>query len=180
VFKYLFRLIFTDKSLFFALDSEDKPDFCKNVVYRLLNSVRYNWHKFFLILTSTVINEKIKTLTSYDRVNVFIVDDSLNKRGRSKEVELLTRVICTSGKYKKRFRLLTLGWSDGNTFCLLSFTHLISDDLKNRYCEQMENLDKKTVGYRKRTHATRKSTGVMIDTLKQALTYVGSAKYVLF
>jgi hypothetical protein len=63
---------------------------------------------------------------------------------------------------------------------LSSFTHLSSDDRKNRYCEQVENLDKRTVGYRNRTQATRKSTDVMIEMLKQALTYVDSAKYVLF
>lgn len=181
VLKYLFRLIFTGKSLFIALDSDDKPDFCKNVVYRLLNSVRYNWHKFLLLLASTVIKERIETLTSDDRVNVFIVDDSIYERGRSKEVELLARVKDhTDGKYKKGFRMLTLGWSDGNTFCPLSFTHLSSDNRKNRYCEQLENLDKRTVGYKNRSHATRKSTDVMIDMLKQALTYVDSAKYVLF
>lgn len=181
VLKYLFRLIFTGKSLLIALDSEDRPDFCKNVVYRMLNSVSYNWHKFLFLLASTVIKERIETLTSEDRVNVLIVDDSLYERGRSKEVELLARVKDhTDGKYKKGFRMLTLGWSDGNTFCPLSFTHLSSDDRKNRYCEQAEGLDKRTVGYRNRTQATRKSTDVMIDMLRQAITYVDSARYVLF
>jgi hypothetical protein len=102
VLKYLFRLIFTGKSLFIALDSDDKPDFCKNVVYRLLNSVRYNWHKFLLLLASAVIKERIETLTSDDRVNVFIVDDSIYERGRSKEVVptivwWLTRLLCFQG-----------------------------------------------------------------------------------
>jgi len=181
VLKYLFRLIFTGKSLFIALDSEDKPEFSKNVVYRLLNSVRYNWHKFLLLLASTVIKDKIEPLTSDERVNVFIVDDSLYERPRSKEVELLARVKDhTDGRYKRGFRMLTLGWSDGNTFCPLSFTHLSSQDRKNRYCEQVEDLDKRTVGYRNRTNATRKSTDVMIDMLKQAQGYVDSAKYVLF
>lgn len=181
VLKYLFRLIFTGKSLFIALDSDDKPEFSKNVVYRLLNSVRYNWHKFLLLLASTVIKDKIETLTSDDRVNVFIVDDSLYERPSSKGVELLARVKDhTDGKYKKGFRILTLGWSDGNTFCPLSFTHLSSQDRKNRYCEQVENLDKRTIGYRNLTNVTRKSTNVMIDMLRQAVDYVDSAKYVLF
>lgn len=58
----------------------------------------------------TVIKEKIETLTSHDRVNVLIVDDSLYERGRSKEVELLARVKdYTDGKYKKGFGMLTFG-----------------------------------------------------------------------
>lgn len=181
ILKYLFQLIFTGKSLFRALESDNEPGFCKNVVYRLLNSYSYNWHKFLFLLSSTVIKEKIEKLTSDERVNVLIVDDSLYERGRSKKVELLARVKDhTDGRYKRGFRMLTLGWSDGNTFCPLSFAHLSSEKEKNRYCEQTENLDKRTTGYKNRTNATRKSTEVMLDMLKQSLKYIDSAKYVLF
>ena len=114
-------------------------------------------------------------------MNVFIVDDSLYERGRSKKVELLSKVKDhTDGRYKKGFRMLTLGWSDGNTFCPVSFTHLSSAKSKNRYCEQTQNLDKRTVGYKNRVNAVRKATDVMLDMLKEALKYVDSAKHVLF
>jgi hypothetical protein len=99
-----------------------------------------------------------------------------------KEIPVMTAILPQQNTNEKQIlsvidRMLTLGWSDGNTFCPLSFTHLSSDDRKNRYCEQVENLGKRTVGYRNRTQATRKPTDVMIDMLKQALTYVDSAKY---
>jgi hypothetical protein len=179
--KYLFALIFSGKSLYYEMNHSNKPEFCKNVVYRYLNSVRYNWHKFVLLLASSVINKKIAGLTSEDRVNVFIVDDSLYERGRSKHVELLSRVLDhTDGKFKKGFRMLTLGWSDGNTFCPLSFAHISSEEKKNRYCEKSEDIDKRTTGYDNRITALRKSTDVMIDMLKQAVSYIGSTNYVLF
>ena len=59
-------------------------------------------------------------------INVFIVDDTVYTRGRSKKVELLSWVREHSKKISVRgFRLLTLGWSDGNSFfpvndCLLA------------------------------------------------------------
>lgn len=48
------------------------------------------------------------------RKDVFIIDDSLFDRSHSKKAELLAKVFdhC-SMKFKKGFRLLTLGWSDG-------------------------------------------------------------------
>lgn len=181
ILKYLFMLIFSGKSFFYTMKTDKAPDFCKNVVYRFLNSLNYNWHKFLFLLASTVIKERIEDLTSEDRVNVFIVDDSLFERARSKFVELLARVKDhTDGKFKKGFRMLTLGWSDGNTFCPLSFAHLSSDDKKNCYCEQIENIDKRTVGYKNRHNATQKATDMMLQMLRQALSYVDSAKYVLF
>jgi len=48
---------------------------------------------------------------------VLIIDDSLYRRARSKTVELLARVHDhVSMKYVLGFRMLTLGWSDGNSY----------------------------------------------------------------
>lgn len=99
--KYLFMMIFSGKSFFYTIKTDNSPYFCKNVVYRFLNSLNYNWHKFLFLLASTVIKEKIEDLTSEDRANVFIVDDSLFERPRSKSVKLLSRVKDhTDGKYE--------------------------------------------------------------------------------
>ena len=52
----------------------------------------------------------MKPLTSEDRKDVFIIDDSLFDRSRSKKTELLATVFdhC-SMKYKRGYRMLTLG-----------------------------------------------------------------------
>ena len=60
------------------------------------------------------------------RKNVLILDDSVFSRPCSKKVELLAKVYDHANQaYTFGFRMLTLGWSDGNTFlpvnhCLLS------------------------------------------------------------
>lgn len=77
----------------------------------------------------------MKPLTSEDRVNVLIIDDSLFSRNRSKHVEL--RI-----KYLKDFRLLTPGWSDVNTFLPLAFTLLCSEKKENRICIEINLLIK--------------------------------------
>ena len=127
VFLYLFSLIFTNRSMYMnMLMGTNKVDFKKDTVYRFLNSIHINWIRFTTLLSKQIISKSLTKLTDDKRVNVLIVDDTLFERSSSKRVELLAKVYDHAKKvYKKGFRLLTLGWSDGNTFlpvngCLLS------------------------------------------------------------
>lgn len=88
--------------------------FAKDTLYRFMNSCSINWRKFTLQLGAKVI-QKIVPLTDENRRNVLIIDDSLFSRSHSKKVELLAKVYDhVEHKYTKGFRMLTLGWSDGN------------------------------------------------------------------
>ena len=81
------------------------------------NSIHINWIRFTTLLSASVIENAIKPLTSEDRRDVFIVDDSIYERNRSKKVELLARVFDHARhRYIRGFRMLTLGWSDGVSF----------------------------------------------------------------
>ena len=87
-------------------------------------------------------------------------------RARSKSVEMLALVHDhTTGKFVRGFRMLTLGWSDGNTFMPLAFSLLSSEKQKNRFQEISPDIDKRTVGYRRRKEAVKKSTEALFDLL---------------
>ncbi|MCI6125327.1 hypothetical protein [Enterocloster clostridioformis] len=76
--------------------------------------MKTNWQRFTALLSSRIINVFMKPLTDEKRKDVFIIDDSLFDRSHSKKAELLAKVFDHySMKFKKGFRLLTLGWSDG-------------------------------------------------------------------
>ena len=182
VFKMIFLLIFGNKNLYQTLqreDSSDRPG--KDTVYRFLNSSRYNWRKFLLLPSCGLIQSQIEPLTGEERENVLIFDDSLFSRARSKAVELLSNVYDhTTGKYIRGFRMLTLGWSDGNSFIPLCFSLLSSPNEKSRYVEINDQIDKRTNGYRLRQESMQKSSDTLIDLLKQALDAGAKASYVLF
>jgi len=57
-----------------------------------------------------------------------VIDDSFFSRTRSKAVELLCWVKdhADGNKNKKGFRMLTLGWTDGNSFVPVAFNLLSS------------------------------------------------------
>ncbi|MGE4345284.1 MAG: transposase [Geoalkalibacter sp.] len=102
-------------------------------MYRFLNSSNANWRKFLHLLCAAVLNKTILPLTAKETPKVFIVDDSLYNRNRSKNVELLARVHDHNDKrYYRGFRLLSLGWSDGSSYLPVSFSLLSCAKQKNR------------------------------------------------
>lgn len=122
----------------------------------------------------------MKPLTADERKDVFIIDDSLFDRSRSNKTELLANVFdhC-SMKYKRGYRMLTLGWSDGNSFIPVNHCLLSAADDKNLFCEAAAHDGRSLAGKRRR-QSRRKATEVMLELLKTAQ-YAGlSAKYVLF
>jgi hypothetical protein len=90
IFKQLFTLVFMHKSLFEALRSNETNSIAKDTFYRLLNSCNINWRRFVHLLAGRIICEKLENLTAPERVNVFIVDDTLYERKRSSKGEKLS------------------------------------------------------------------------------------------
>ena len=181
VMRMIFSLVFTGKNLFRYLQAEGTDsEIGKDTVYRFLNSVNANWRKFLLLLCGTVLNQKILPLTSVKTPKVFIVDDSLYNRNRSKNVELLARVHDhNDNRYYRGFRLLTLGWSDGSSYLPVSFSLLSSSNQKNLLVPMAE-VDKRTNGFKRRVESLRKSPEVLKDLVKQAHDSGLRADYLLF
>ncbi len=181
IFRYLFLLIFTNRSMYMDMVTErTAPAFAKDTIYRFMKMIGINWIKFTTLLSARIIKEAIVPLNNSERVNVLIIDDSTYERNRSKKVELLTKIYDhAKHTYKYGFRMLTLGWSDGTTFLPINSVLLSSENQKNRINES-QNIDKRTVGYKRRKLALTKGTHAMLALLEQAKEAEIPAKYVLF
>lgn len=183
VFKVLFSLAFTGKNLFMNYEAENcEIPFARDVVYRFLNSMHINWQRFLYSLSAKVINHHIDPLTADNRADAFVIDDSFYSRTRSKAVELLCWVKdhADGNKNKKGFRMLTLGWTDGNSFIPVAFNLLSSADSKVRINPAKESIDKRAVGFKRRKNALSTSPDSALVMLKQAVAAGIKAKYVLF
>lgn len=181
IFQYLFLLIFSNRSMYMNLISgRNTPAFAKDTVYRFMKMIQINWIRFTTILAGRIIKEAIRPLDSEERVNVLVIDDSMFERNCSKKVELLTKVYDHAKRaYKFGFRMLTLGWSDGNTFLPVNSILLSSENKKNRINEA-KAIDKRTVGCKRRELSMQKGTIAMLELLKAAKSNSIPAKYVLF
>ena len=181
VFQYLFLLIFSNRSMYMSLiTGRNTPGFAKDTVYRFMKMIQINWIRFTTLLASRIIKDAIVPLDSKERKNVLIIDDSMFERNRSKKVELLAKAYDHANhRYRFGFRMLTLGWSDGSTFLPVNSVLLSSENKKNRVNEAVD-VDKRTVGYKRRILSIQKGTQVMLELLKIAKKAAIPAKYVLF
>lgn len=157
-----------------------KESFSKNTFYRFLNSGKINWLRFTSLLSATIINEEIKPLTDEKPVNTFIIDDSLFNRSSCKKTELGSRVFDhTDMSYKKGYRMLTLGWSDGNTFLPVN-SCLLASSKESNIIGPVNSFDKRTIAGKRRILAQKRATDAMLDLLDTADSAGLSADYVLF
>ena len=181
IFRYLLCLIFSDRSMYMQIMTGRYSEaFGKNTVYRFLNSVRTNWERLTCLLSVRIINGSIRKLTGEDRQDVFIIDDSLFKRTGGKKTELCSRVFDrVSMKYKRGFRLLTLGWSDGNSFFPI-LGRLLGSSKAHNMVGVTKQFDQRSLAAKRRKQALSKATDVMLDMLKTAIKAGHNARYVLF
>lgn len=180
IFQIVFSLVFEGKNWFRLLESDRAADLPgKDVVYRFLNQASFAWRRFLQALSLRVVRH-FESLISSQRVRVFIIDDSVLSRNRSKKAELLARVFDHStGKFTKGYTMLTLGWSDGFSFAPLDFVMLSSAKITNRVCEMSRALSKRSHGYKRRLEAFFRKPDAVVAMLKQALRAGFTADYVL-
>ncbi len=180
IFKYKLCNVFADRSMYMQQKTGSfREGFSKNTFYRFLNSRKTNWLRFTTLLSREV-SKTIEPLTGEDRINAFVVDDSLFERTSCKKTELGSRVFDhASMRYTKGFRLMTLGWTDGNTFLPVNSSLLASSKGSNLIGPQ-EHYDGRSLAAHSRNLAQSKGTDVMIELIKTALKCGHTADYVLY
>lgn len=179
IFSFLSSLVFQGMTLYRFLNSKyGKDNHSKNAYYRFLGNAHYNWEKFLLLLAGTLIS-KLHQLTCAKRVNVFIVDDSVVSKKRSKNMELMARLYDhVEHRYDKGFSLVTLGWSDGFSLVPVAFNLLSSAKKCNRYNDS-KDFDKRSLAYRRRQKSIMTKTDATIELIEKALNQGIQADYVL-
>ena len=180
IFKYKLCNVFSDRSMYMQQKTGSfRECFSKNTFYRFLNCTRTNWLRFTTLLSKAVA-DTVEPLTDDSRINAFVVDDSLFERTSCRKTELGSRVFDhTSMKYCKGYRLMTLGWTDGNTFLPVN-SCLLASSKESNLIGPVKNYDGRSLAAKRRKLAKMKGTDVMIELLDHAISAGHHADYVLF
>ncbi|MGU9945543.1 IS4 family transposase, partial [Lactobacillus delbrueckii subsp. bulgaricus] len=181
VLSYIFSNVFRDRSMYMQQKSgKCTSGFSKNTYYRFMQNPHINWLRFTILLAEKIINEHLKDLTSDQRADCFVFDDSLYSRTGYKKTELAAKVFDhVSMTYKKGFRMMTMGWTDGSSFVPIASSLLSSKNDQN-VIGTTKKIDKRTIASKRRIMAQSKGTDVVIQLLDQALKAGLTAKYVMF
>jgi hypothetical protein len=176
----IMQLPFVQKNFYQGIVKNSELGFNKTVAYGLMNNSKYNWRLFLGKIAAIIINNFLLPLTSDAREDVLIIDDTGYPRNRSKKVELLANVYDHAKMaYFRGFRLMQLGWSDGNSFVPVDFALMSSAKKKNRFQEANGKIDKRSCGSKRRKEAVCKSTDLIVPMIKRALAKGIKAKYLL-
>ncbi len=174
--KYLIQMIWSGRN-WYRLGRMNESEYCKDVVYRFLNSENYNWEGLLYFISGQLIG--LRSKLTRKRAKVLIVDDTFFDRSRSKKVQGLSRVHDhTDGKYKKGFCQLMVGWSDGFSFVPLMFRLHSSSKEKNCLCD-IGQTQSGSMGEERRIKAKMKKTDTLIQILSKARQMKLSFGYVL-
>ena len=182
IFKYKLCNVFADRSMYMQMKTGSFSEgFSKNTYYRFQNDKRPNWLRFTSSLSRSVART-IEPLTSKDRINAFVIDDTLFSRTGYKRTELASSLYDhVSGTNKNGFRLLTLGWTDGNTFLPINSSLLASSNPDCVVCEKKyPEPDGRSNAAKIRKLARTKGTKAMLELIKEAVKAGYKADYVLF
>jgi len=168
IFKYKLCNVFSGRSMYMQQKTGSfREAFSKNTFYRFLNSPKTNWLRFTTLLSKKVAGT-IEPLTDENRVNAFVVDDSLFERTSCKKTELGSRVFDhVTMRYRKGYRLMTLGWTDGNTFLPVN-SCLLASSKESNLIGPIDNFDGRSLAAKRRELARKKGTEVMLELLKAA------------
>lgn len=179
LFNTIFSLPFEGVNFSRGIVKNSSLGFKKDAAYDFLRNPKHNWRKFMLGLV-VKIARFFATLTDEKREKVLIFDDSTYDRSRSKVVELLAWIHDhNSGRSLKGFKLLTLGWSDGNSFLPLDFILCSSTKESKRLQGVTKELDKRCCGYKRRVEAMVKSTTHLEAMVNRAINAGIGADYIL-
>lgn len=177
ILTFLMTVAFTGKSIWRAV--VDACRFSKDTVYRFMSSCT-RWFDVLPMVAKSVIDKVIDPLTGRDRDDVLIIDDSSYERPRSRKVELLAKTFDHARqRFTRGFRMLSMGWSDGNSFVPVDFSLLSTGNDKTLLCGPRAFEDGSDA-LRNRQSSRRKATEVLQELLSKAKEKGIRARYVLF
>ena len=169
LFKALFSLPFKGDSFFQHFVEGEKQTYRKDCVYNLLRNPHYNWCRLLLLLASRIV-AVLELLTDKPERKVLVIDDSVYNKSHSRFVELLAQVYnhCDH-RFIKGFKMLTLGWTDGNSFAPLDFALLSSRKERSRVNGVAKQIDKRSCGGIRRKEAVSNTMELLEPMVKRAL-----------
>ena len=141
ILSYIFSNVFRDRSMYMQQKSgKCTAGFSKNTYYRFMQTPHINWLRLTILLAERIVNGHLKDLTSDQRADCFVFDDSLHSRTGYKKTELAAKVFDhVSMTYKKGFRMMTMGWTDGSSFVPIRFITLVLKERSECHRDDQED-----------------------------------------
>ena len=178
IFYTLFTLVFRLRNFWrWSTSGKDSPSFGLDTVYRFLNSPFHNWRGFLSRIATKAITF-LTPLTSTNERKIFVVDDSIYDKSRSKKLELLSKIYDhVEQKFVCGFRMLTLAFTDGISLIPIDFALLGS---KKILCEANSDIDGRSHGAKRRGEAVQETPEVLLSMIDRHRNIIQEGSHIVF
>ena len=178
IFCTLFVLVFRQRNFWrWSVSGKDIPSFGRDTAYRFLNSSFHNWRAFLSRIALKAIAFLVPLTSSKER-KIFVVDDSLYDKNRSKKLELLSIVYDhVEQRFVRGFRMLTLAFTDGISLIPLDFALLGS---KKILCEANPDIDGRSHGAKRRAEAVGEAPEILLSMIDRLRDIIREGSYIVF
>jgi hypothetical protein len=117
-------------------------------------------------------------LTSSEKRKIFVVDDTLYDKNRSKNLELLSKVFDHVDKrFVRGYRMLTLAFTDGISLVPLDFGLLGTEKI---LCEANPDIDGRSHGAKRRAEAVCEAPSVLLAMIDRLRNLIREGSYIVF
>jgi hypothetical protein len=177
VLHFVYMLVMNKKIATFMSQSNDSLK--KDTYYRLLQNSNYNWREL-LSLTSMKILKLLHKVQDPKAVKVFIIDDTVE--GKTGKYVEGSRDALWSNKEKRLIRginVVSLNYSDGYSNFMLDFTIAMGNYARVKFEEFTQELDFRTMAYKRRLEIMDGKSKIAIDMAKRAVKSGIYADYLL-
>ncbi len=174
---FLYMLIMNKRQSTFVKKSDSA--FGKDTYYRFIKDNRYNWRKL-LLLSSTVLLQKIKPLHKYGEHRLLIIDDTVEAK-RGKQIEGSCRYIWSNKEHRtiNALNIVSLNYADSHSTFQLDFSFCMNDSRRKDISEFASVLHHRSNTYKRRTESLKSKNTLAIEMVNRALAQGVEADYLL-
>jgi len=177
ILHFLYMLVMQKRQSSFIKQSDSA--FGKDAYYRFIKESRYNWRKL-LLLSTTVLLQKIKPLHKSGEYCLLIIDDTVEPK-RGKLIEGSCRYIWSNKEHRtiNALNIVSLNYADSHSTFQLDFSIKMNDSRRKDITEFTTHLHHRSNAYQRKSETIKGKNTLAIEMLERALNTGIEADYLL-
>jgi len=174
---FLYMLVMQKRESSFIKQSDSA--FGKDTYYRFIKESRYNWRKL-LLLSTTVLLQKIKPLYKYDEHRLLIIDDTVEPK-RGKLIEGSCKYVWSNKEHRSinAINIVSLNYADSHSTFQLDFSIKMNGSKRLDISEFTTKLHHRSNAYKRKSETIKGKNTLAIEMLERALDNGVEADYLL-
>lgn len=174
---FVYMLVMHKRQSAFVKQSDDA--FGKDVYYRFLKEIRFNWRKLLMLSVNKLIH-KVEVLHKSDEQRLLIIDDTVEPK-RGKQIEGSCRYIYSNKEHRSvnGLNIVSLNYADSHSTFQLDFALRMNESRRKEITDFSQGLHHRSNAFKRREEVLKGKNILALEMLKRALNSDITADYLL-